>query len=119
MFWDYLENEAELLDLVQKRFKMILSLGNNQQEEDALFNFEGIPQDLRMHMRAYLGSSIRRQAESYYGYAMASQIYKQVEDENKGESDAKKKKCYKDIFSIVASKAFAKGISIISDSPCI
>lgn len=61
----YLGDEAELLEVVQKRFRMILSIANTQGQEDGLFNFKGIPQELRMDMRAYLGSSIRRQAENY------------------------------------------------------
>ncbi|KAK4513302.1 uncharacterized protein ATC70_011870 [Mucor velutinosus] len=112
LLYHYIGNESELLAEVQKRFKTILSLGN-QYEEDGIFDFEGIPQDLRTQMRAYLGSSIRRQAENYHGFAMACQIQKRVE-ENKGASEAEKKKRYKEIFSVIAGKAWTRYTNVLS-----
>ncbi|KAF1799272.1 hypothetical protein FB192DRAFT_1344285 [Mucor lusitanicus] len=100
----YLGDEAELLEVVQKRFRMILSIANTQGQEDGLFNFKGIPQELRMDMRAYLGSSIRRQAENY-----DMPWLRRVEEENPDASEAEKKRRYKTIFSAIAGAYLDKG----------
>ncbi len=101
MFLHHIGHEEELLAEVKKRFQLVLSL-ERQQEENGIFDYEGIPQDLRTCVKLYLGSSMRRQAENYHGYVMACQIQKRVDDENKGETEAVKRKRYKEIFSVIA-----------------
>lgn len=101
MFLHHIGHEEELLAEVKKRFQLVLSL-ERQQEENGIFDYEGIPQDLRTCVKLYLGSSMRRQAENYHGYVMACQIQKRVDDENKGETEAVKMKRYKEIFSVIA-----------------
>ncbi|OAD04377.1 hypothetical protein MUCCIDRAFT_108202 [Mucor lusitanicus CBS 277.49] len=101
LFLHHIGHEEELLAEVKKRFQLVLSL-ERQQEENGIFDYEGIPQDLRTCVKLYLGSSMRRQAENYHGYVMACQIQKRVDDENKGETEAVKMKRYKEIFSVIA-----------------
>ncbi|KAF1805988.1 hypothetical protein FB192DRAFT_1444743 [Mucor lusitanicus] len=107
LFLHHIGHEEELLAEVKKRFQLVLSL-ERQQEEDGIFDYEGIPQDLRTCVKLYLGSSMRRQAENYHGYVMARQIQKRVDDENKGETEAAKKKRYKEIFSVIAASYINK-----------
>lgn len=107
--------EDDLRKLVQDRFKVILSLENQSQAGDGgLFDFEGIPSDLRVYMRTYLGTSARRQAENYHGYMMAKKIHERVKTENLQASKKERKKRYKEIFGAIASKALTEYVDALS-----
>ena len=107
--------EDDLRKLVQDRFKVILSLENQSQAEEdgGLFDFEGIPSDLRVYMRTYLGTSARRQAEKYHGYMMAKKIHERVKAENQQASKEERKKRYKEIFGAIASKALTEYVEAL------
>jgi len=107
--------EDDLRKLVQDRFKVILSLENQSQAEEdgGLFDFEGIPSDLRVYMRTYLGTSARRQAENYHGYMMAKKIHERVKAENQQASKEERKKRYKEIFGAIASKALTEYVEAL------